>query len=101
MLQHVFRSVTSSAPSFLPSRLIEDVGQVALPTVLTIVHGGHEDSGTTLRRGALPTQTLDFAVSVHLIEFENGQLRLLALVLDLLGSAIHLLLALLATTAKA
>lgn len=29
--------------------LIEDVGQMALPAVLTVVHGSHEDTGTALK----------------------------------------------------
>ncbi|KAJ5799651.1 uncharacterized protein N7518_001719 [Penicillium psychrosexuale] len=28
--------------------LVEDVGEVALTTVLAVVHSGHEDTGTTL-----------------------------------------------------
>ena len=28
--------------------LVEDVGKVALPAVLTVVHGSHEDTGTAL-----------------------------------------------------
>jgi hypothetical protein len=30
--------------------LVEDVGEVALTAVLAVVHSGHEDTGTTLRR---------------------------------------------------
>lgn len=29
-------------------RLVEDVGEVALSAVLTVVHGSHEDTGTAL-----------------------------------------------------
>jgi hypothetical protein len=28
--------------------LVEDVGEVALAAVLTVVHGSHEDTGTAL-----------------------------------------------------
>ena len=44
----------SSIPDFLQQLHlslvlgIEDVGQVAATTVLTVVHGGHEDTGTAL-----------------------------------------------------
>ncbi|KAJ5861666.1 uncharacterized protein N7529_008976 [Penicillium soppii] len=30
--------------------LVEDVGEVALSAVLAVVHSGHEDTGTTLKR---------------------------------------------------
>lgn len=30
--------------------LVEDVGEVALATVLAVVHGSHEDTSTTLKR---------------------------------------------------
>ena len=103
----------------LLSSLIEDVGQVATSTVLAIVHGSHENTGTALlslvcetldRAGlhetyvgswALSAETLDLSIAVDLVVLENSQLGLLALVLDLLGGGVHLLLALLATTTQA
>jgi hypothetical protein len=100
--------------------LVKDVGQVAATTVLAVVHGGHEDTGTALTmllvfwmrrcsekeetygvRGALATQALDLAVTVNLVVLEDGELVLLALVLDLLGGGVDLLLALLTTTTEA
>lgn len=50
---------------------------------------------TYLGRRALAAETLDLAVRVDLVVLEDGQLGLLALVLDLLGSGVDLLLALL------
>jgi hypothetical protein len=50
---------------------------------------------------ALAAQTLDLAVAVDAVVLEHGELGLLALVLDLLGRAVHLLLALLAAAAQA
>ena len=50
---------------------------------------------------ALAAEALDLAVAVDLVVLEDGQLGLLALVLDLLGGGVHLLLALLGTTAQA
>lgn len=44
---------------------------------------------------ALPSQPLDLAVGVDLVVLEDGHLDLLALVLDLFGSVIRLLLPLL------
>ena len=46
---------------------------------------------------AFSAKTLNFAIAVNLVVFEDGQLRLLALVLDLLGSGVDLLLPLLTT----
>ena len=73
---------------------------MALAAVLAVVHSGHEDTSTTLLGGALAAQALDLAVPVHLVVLEDSQLGLLALVLDLLGGGVHLLLALLATTTQ-
>ena len=87
---------------------------MALAAVLSIVHCSHEDTSaalsrryvsiktasimkqkTYLRSWALSPQTLDLAISVHLVVLEHSQLCLLALVLDLLGRGVHFLLALL------
>ena len=81
-------------------RLIEDVSQVALPAVLSIVHGGHEDTSTTLLGRAFASEALDLAITIDLVVLEHSQLCLLALVLDLLRSGIHLLLPLLRTTTE-
>ena len=51
--------------------------------------------------GALAAQTLNLAVTVNLVVLEDGELVLLALVLDLLGGGVDLLLALLTTTTEA
>lgn len=50
---------------------------------------------------ALAAETLNLAVVVDLVVLEHGKLVLLALVLDLLGGGVDLLLALLATTTEA
>lgn len=100
---------------------IKHIGQMALPTILTVMHRGHEDTGSTLcpllahcstdtnlsslatylRRRALPPQALDFPIPIDLVVLQHGQLGLLALVLDLLRRRIHLLLALLGSTSQA
>jgi hypothetical protein len=82
-------------------RLVEDVREVAAAAVLAVVHGGHEDTGTAVVLGALAAEALDLAVAVDLVVLEDGQLGLLALVLDLLGRGVDLLLALLAAAAEA
>ncbi len=70
---------------------------MTLPAVLSVVHGSHEDTGTASRGRALPPQSLDLPIAIDLVVLEHGQLGLLALVLDLLGGGVHLLLALLGT----
>jgi hypothetical protein len=82
-------------------RLVEDVGQVAATTVLAVVHGGHEDTSTALGLRALPPEALDLAIAIDLVVLEDGELGLLALVLDLLGGSVNLLLPLLGTTTEA
>ena len=73
---------------------------MALATVLSIMHGSHEDTSTALLGGALSPQSLDFAIAIHLVVLEHSELGLLALVLDLLGCGVDLLLALLGTTTE-
>merc|ERR550525_1522147 len=76
-------------------RLVEDVGEPALPAVLTVEHGGHEDAGAALFSRALAPQTVDLAVVVDLVVLQHGELDLPLLVLDLLGGGVVLLLPLL------
>ncbi len=92
---------------------------MALAAVLAIVHGGHEYTSATLNARisktpskshirsdtngglrAFPPQTLNLAITVDFVVFEHGQLGLLALVLDLFGGGVNLLLALLGPSAK-
>ena len=80
--------------------LLEDVGQVALATVLAVLVPGHEDTSTTGGVGALTTETGDLARLVNLVELQDSKLDLLVLVLDLLGGGVGFLLLLLTTTQK-
>lgn len=50
---------------------------------------------------ALPPQSLNFPIPVDLVVLQYSQLCLLALVLDLLGRGVHLLLALLGSASQA
>jgi len=61
---------------------------------------GHEDTCTTLRGWAFTAEALDLAVRVNLVVLEDRHLHLLALVLDLFGSIVSLLLALFSTTTE-
>ena len=56
---------------------------------------------TYLGGGALAAETLDLAIAINLVVLEHSELGLLALVLDLLGCGVDLLLPLLATTTQA
>ena len=94
----VVRRVLSPSFSDPLFRLVEDISQVALPAVLSVMHGSHEDTSTTVLGGALSPQSLNLPVAVNLVVLEHSQLCLLALVLDLLGRSVHLLLALLGST---
>lgn len=73
---------------------------MAFPAVLTVVHSSHEDASSAFLGGTLSSQSLDLSVSINLVVLEHCQLRLLALVLDLLRGAVNLLLSLLRTAAK-
>jgi hypothetical protein len=81
--------------------LVKDISQVTLAAVLAIVMRTHEHTRTTSSRRTLAPQTLNLAIAIDLVVLEDGQLGLLALVLDLLGGGVDLLLALLATTTEA
>jgi len=63
------------------------------------VHSSHEDTSPAVLGRALPPQALDLPIPVDLVVLEHGELGLLALVLDLLGRGVDLLLALLGHTA--
>jgi len=84
----------------LGSRL-ECISKTALPAVLSILVEGHEDSCAALSRRAFTAEALNLAIRVDLVVLEDRHLDLLALVLDLFGGAVSLLLALLATTTEA
>ena len=73
---------------------------MAASTVLPIMHRSHENARPTRLVRTLSPQALDLAVAVDLVVLQHGELRLLALVLDLLRSGVDLLLALLAATAQ-
>jgi len=73
---------------------------VAATAVLSVVHSSHEDASATVRVRAFSSKSLDLAITIDLVVLEHGQLGLLALVLDLLGGAVHLLLSLFGATTQ-
>lgn len=54
---------------------IEAVCQTALATVVSVKVTSHEDSSSTLLRGALPAQTTDLAILIHLGRAKTHHLR--------------------------
>lgn len=78
---------------------LDTEGEVALTAVVAISVLGHEDTSTA--GGALLTKTDDLAVVIDTVVLQDGKLDGLALVLDLLGSSVGLLLLLLGTTTEA
>ena len=71
---------------------------MAFTTVLTVLVLGHEDTSTTGGVRAFTTETSDLARFIDLVVLQDSHLDLLALVLDLLGGSVGLLLSLLTTT---
>lgn len=59
-----------------------------------------EGNQTYLRGRTLPPQALNLAITIDLVVLKDSELGLLALVLDLLGGGVDLLLALLTTTTQ-
>ena len=94
------RYIKTDSPFLSLVPLLEDVRQPTPATVLTIIVHSHKDTSTASVVGALPPQTSDFAIIVDLVVLQDGQFDLLALVLDLFGGGVGLLLALFATTAE-
>ena len=79
---------------------VEGATYSTLSTRLPVLVPGHEDTGTTGRLRALPSESLDAALRVDLVVLENGHLDLLSLVLDLLGGGVVLLLPLLGSSSE-
>ncbi len=73
---------------------------MTFPAILPIIHRRHKDTRSTLLGRTLSPEALNLAIPVDLVVLEHGQLGLLALVLDLLGGSVDLLLALLGTAAQ-
>jgi len=64
------------------------------------MHRRHEDTRPARLTRTLPPQALNLAIPIYLIVLEHRELGLLALMLDLLGGGVDLLLALLGTAAQ-
>ena len=101
---YLFTPSSPSFPTYLLSHrllwIIKHIRQMAAPAILTIVHSRHEDASTARLARALPPQTLDLAIAIDLVVLEHSELGLLALMLDLLGCGVYLLLALLGSSAQ-
>ena len=80
---------------------VEEVGLATAAAVVAVEVVGHEDAAAALRGRALLAQTRDLAGAVNLVHLEESELHLLVHVGHALGLGVHLLLALLAATAKA
>lgn len=68
--------------------------------VLSIVHRRHENTSTTFWGWTFPPQTLNLSIAINFVVLEHGQLGLLALMLDLLGGGVNLLLSFLGSTTE-
>ena len=75
-------------------------GQTALTAVFTIEVLSHEDTSTASFTGAFLTQASDLTVIIDTVVLEDGEGNLLALMLNLLGSSVSLLLLLFGTTTE-
>ena len=73
---------------------------MALAAVIAIRVLGHKDTSTARLAGTFLTKTVNLSPIIDAIVLKNGQLDLLALMLDLLGSRIGLLLLLLGTSTQ-
>merc|ERR1719466_274354 len=78
--------------------LVEHVSEATLAAVLTVEMGSHEDPSTTLLSWTLTSQTVNLPIVINLVILKNSQLNLAVLLLDLLGSCVILLLALLSAS---
>ena len=69
----------------LDSRLLflDDVGEVALPTIVAVEVHCHKDTWSTGLMRAFASEACDLVVGIHLVELQHSKLHLLPLVLDL------------------
>merc|ERR1719265_375927 len=80
--------------------LLDEVGKVALATIVAVEVHGHEDSRAAELVRALAAETCDLVIGIDLVELQHSEFDLLALVLDLLWLGVSFLFALLATTGE-
>jgi len=73
---------------------------VATTAILTVGHCRHEHTSATRLVRTFSAEPFNLPIAVDLVIFENGQLGLLPLVLDLLRGGVHLLLPLLSATTE-
>merc|ERR1719253_1596250 len=103
MPQALGRLIGAGSPlriSLLLLAFLDEVCEVALAAVVAVEMHRHEDTGPADLVRALAAQARDLVVAVHLVELQDCELHLLALVLDLLRLGVSLLLALLAATGE-
>lgn len=67
--------LTAPHVRLLVLRLVEAVGQAALPAVMAVEVARHEDAGTTLISGTLAPQPVDFTVLVDLETKDDRRCR--------------------------
>lgn len=67
--------LTAPRVGLLVLRLVEAVGQAALPAVMAVKVARHEDAGTTLISGTLAPQPVDFTVLVDLETKDDRRCR--------------------------
>jgi len=75
--------------------VIENVGEMALATILAVGHSSHEDASTTSSSWTFSPQTFELTISINLKVLEDRELGFLSLVLYLLGCGVDFLLPLL------
>lgn len=56
------------------SSSVENVGEVAATTILSVVHSSHEDTSTTGVVGTLTSEALNLTIAVHLVVFQDCKL---------------------------
>merc|ERR1740122_328075 len=80
--------------------LLDQVGEVALATVVPIRVHRHEDAWATELVRALASKSRNLVIAIDFVKLEHSELHFLALVLDLLGFGVRLLLSLFSTASK-
>merc|ERR1712088_249539 len=81
-------------------QIIEHVSQTTLSTILTVKHISHKDTSSTLFIRTFSSQSVNFAIVIHIIVFQLCQMDLLMFVLNLFRGCIILLLTLLGPTTQ-
>ena len=76
------------------------IGESTFATILSVKMSSHEDTSPTLSARTFPSQSLDLADIINLVELQHSQFHFFLFVLNFLRGGVILLLSLLSSSTK-